>query len=232
MRLMMHVTLFAVLCAATGAHAAPVSFPDVNLETAIRSAIGKPVGAIQDTELLAITSLPAGGVQIADLTGIELCANLEELNLSWNLISDLSRLGGLTALTTLDLSGNPVTDAAALSTLTKLQILHLPYCGLSALPDFSALGGLSTLIVRENNITDITGLTGVTSLTILDLEWNELDFIDPLAGMVNLTQLLLGYVAVEDLVGLGRLSGARPALQLMARLFPRQQAHLYWADRF
>jgi predicted acetyltransferase len=48
----------------------------------------------------------------------------------------------------------------------------------------------------------------------------------------HLTQLLLGYVAVDDLVGLGRLTGPRPSLQLLARLFPRQQAHLYWADRF
>jgi predicted acetyltransferase len=51
-------------------------------------------------------------------------------------------------------------------------------------------------------------------------------------GHAHLTQLLMGYVGVSDLVGLNRLQGPRPLLALMARLFPRQQAQLWWADRF
>lgn len=48
----------------------------------------------------------------------------------------------------------------------------------------------------------------------------------------RLTQLLMGYIGVSDLVGLARLQGPRPLLALMERLFPRQQAQLWWADRF
>jgi predicted acetyltransferase len=48
----------------------------------------------------------------------------------------------------------------------------------------------------------------------------------------HLTQLLMGYLGVSDLIGLKRVQGPRPLLALMERLFPRQQAQLWWADRF
>jgi len=48
----------------------------------------------------------------------------------------------------------------------------------------------------------------------------------------HLMQLLMGYVRPGDLVTRGRISIPRGKGELMDRLFPLQQAQLWWADRF
>ncbi len=47
-----------------------------------------------------------------------------------------------------------------------------------------------------------------------------------------LMQLLMGYVRPADLAGMGRLQMPESMGGLMSRLFPLQQAQLWWADRF
>ncbi len=54
----------------------PVTFPDANLEAAIREAIDKPEGLIFTSDLDELTSLKTKG--ITDLTGLEYCSNLTE----------------------------------------------------------------------------------------------------------------------------------------------------------
>ncbi|MBA7507362.1 Internalin H [subsurface metagenome] len=95
-----------------GACAAPapemVTFPDENLEAAIRDALGKPAGeAVTPAELAGLTQLAATMQGITDLSGIEYCINLTVLNIWGNPISDLSPLASLTNLTMLNLMGKP-----------------------------------------------------------------------------------------------------------------------------
>jgi predicted acetyltransferase len=47
-----------------------------------------------------------------------------------------------------------------------------------------------------------------------------------------LMQLLLGYYGPEDLIAMGRLRMPASQLALARRLFPPQQAHMWWPDRF
>lgn len=70
-----------------------VSFPDENLETAIRDALSKPNGEeITDAELAGLTGLCAPDKGITDISGLEYCASLTELALSGNQIGDISPL--------------------------------------------------------------------------------------------------------------------------------------------
>ncbi|GAI41344.1 unnamed protein product, partial [marine sediment metagenome] len=56
-----------------------VTFPDENLEAAIRDALGKPVGEeITAAELAKLTTLKAESSGIIDLSGLEYCTNLTE----------------------------------------------------------------------------------------------------------------------------------------------------------
>ncbi len=87
-----------------------VIFPDPNLETAVREAIGKPTGDILSTDLQTLTSLDISSRGISDLTGLEQCGNLASLDLSGNQISDISPLLSLAELTTLSLAGNPLSN--------------------------------------------------------------------------------------------------------------------------
>jgi Leucine-rich repeat (LRR) protein len=70
----------------------PVVFADANLESIIRAAAGKPSGPLEPADLLKISSLNAQAANIANLSGLEYCQNLTELDLSWNRITDISTL--------------------------------------------------------------------------------------------------------------------------------------------
>jgi hypothetical protein len=88
-----------------------VTFADPNMEAAIREAIGKAIGPICRSDLEGLTSLSASERNISDLTGLEYCTNLTELDLRYNEISDISPLvqnAGLGEGDTIYLQGNPL----------------------------------------------------------------------------------------------------------------------------
>jgi hypothetical protein len=68
------------------------TFPDRNLEKAVREAIGKPTGPIHTADLKKLTTLDASRESIAALTGLEHCTDLEKLDLRTNPISDIKPL--------------------------------------------------------------------------------------------------------------------------------------------
>ncbi|MEE8374162.1 MAG: leucine-rich repeat domain-containing protein, partial [Dehalococcoidia bacterium] len=104
-----------------------ITFPDSNLELAVRRAIyeqlGKQTNDIRQSDLEQLTSLFDMGSsrgEIHNLYGLENCINLQQLFLYQNSIDDISPLSGLTELTTLILAGNEVTDISPLADLSGL----------------------------------------------------------------------------------------------------------------
>ena len=89
-------------------------FPDPNLDALVRMAIDKPEGAILPSELEGLTSLEAPERGITDLSGLEYCTNLTDLNLWDNRIRDISPLASLTNLTELWLYDNQISDISPL----------------------------------------------------------------------------------------------------------------------
>ena len=63
--------IFILLSFITLAHGVEVTFPDPNLEAAIREALNKPEGPITDADLAMLTELDASGRGIRDFTCIE-----------------------------------------------------------------------------------------------------------------------------------------------------------------
>ncbi len=118
----------------------PVTFPDANLEAAIRETINKPEGSIYPSDLESLTRLIARDKNIVDLRGLEYCVNLTQLWLDRNNISDLSPLADLTNLDELMLGDNNINDLSTLAGLTKLLWLDL----------------------TDNDISDISPLAGLT----------------------------------------------------------------------
>jgi Leucine-rich repeat (LRR) protein len=120
-----------------------VTFPDPNLEEAIRRAIGKTTNEdieedIYQSDLLGLTELESGAHGISSLTGLELCPNLKTLNLDSNQISDISPLSSLIGLTDLSLGNNQVSEISPLSGLSNLRMLSLSGNQIS---DISPLSG-------------------------------------------------------------------------------------------
>jgi Leucine-rich repeat (LRR) protein len=129
------------------------TFPDKNLEEAVREAIGKPTGPIHAADLKKLTELDVDFVGIADLTGLEYCTNLEELGLQFNQISGVSTLSRLTNLKELGLDHNQISDVSALSKLTNLKWLWLNHNQISDIKPLVSNSGLSKgdLVNLANN---------------------------------------------------------------------------------
>jgi internalin A len=179
-----------------------VTFPDANLEAAIREAIGKPEGPIDICDLERLTSLYAANRNIADLTGLEHCINLTSLTLSMNPLSDISALSGLTSLTYLNLSGNQISDILPLSGLTSLTWLNLSGNQISDILPLSGLTSLTVLVLEHNPLSDISPLSGLTSLTDLWLSYNQISNVSPLSGLTSLTVLHLSGNQISDITPL------------------------------
>ncbi len=209
-------------------HGEEVTFPDPNLEAAIREALNKQEGAITEEDLAGLTELDASERGIIDLTGIEYCINLEWLDLRGNQITDISLLSNLTNLQTLWSDHNQISDITPLSILTNLQWLGLssnqisdigPLIGLTNLwglslsgnqiSDFSPLSELTNLQwlnLRDNQISDIRPLSSLTNLQELWLDWNPISDFTPLSNLTNLQALNLWGLQITDISPLSNLT--------------------------
>jgi len=187
------VTLYALWMTDSDA----VIFTDPNLESAVRNALGIPVGDITVGNMKTLTALAAGpGIMYLD--GIEFAANLQQLTLFNNDISDVSLLGGLSNLEFLHLGANDLIDIAPLASLNHLETLILHYNTIGDISPLAALTNLQSLDIYENNISDISPLTGLINLQSLGLGSNNLSDLSTLAGLTNLTNLNLYNLNISE----------------------------------
>ncbi len=103
------------------------TFPDANLEVAIRKAINKPEGPIYASDLEPLTELDLLGNNISDISSLISLTNLRELWLAENSISDISALAGLFNLHTLDLADNNISDISPLVENSNLSVDDIVY---------------------------------------------------------------------------------------------------------
>jgi parallel beta-helix repeat protein len=184
-----------------------VTFPDPNLEAAIREAINKSEGDIYQSDLDNLTSLDADGRNIIDLTGLEHCTSLTELDLYYNQISNISPVSNLTSLTGLDLGYNQISNISPVSNLTSLTWLDLWGNQISNISPVSNLTSLTWLCLGGNQISDILPVSNLTSLTELDLGYNQISDISPVSNLTSLTLLWLSSNQISDIKPLVDNSG-------------------------
>jgi len=175
------------------AKAETVTFPDENLEAAIRDALGKQAGErITVDELANLTALDASASGITDLSGLEYCTNLDWLALRGNQISDISVLAGLTNLQVLWLGHNNISDISPLAGLTNLESLSLWDNNISDISPLAGLTNLWELYLGDNNISSISPLVANSGLGEGDtvyLEDNNLDLTEGSEDMQNIKAL-------------------------------------------
>ncbi len=160
------VGISLILAVLTGCPAT-VFIPDHALESAIRAELHKPFGLLTEADLLDVQALDGRQLNIRDLSGIEHCLNLQWLDLSDNLISDLKPLEQLgrpsspfdSPLVFLNLDNNLVSDIAPLVGLMNLQTLMVfgnPIPDLQALVTNAQYGGLGegdTVVVDYEHLS-------------------------------------------------------------------------------
>jgi hypothetical protein len=151
----------------------PVHFTDLNLKAAVERELWTTDPT--PTDMLGLTSLQAGSLDIRTISGLEYAKNLRTLGLRLNYVSDISPLSGLTELEYLVLHKNPVRDLSPLAGLTKLNYLNLNETQTTDISALSTLTNLGELILFYNKIHDVSPLLSMRFLTHLDLRLNPLD---------------------------------------------------------
>ncbi|HEL6726138.1 TPA: MucBP domain-containing protein, partial [Listeria monocytogenes] len=84
--------------------------------------------------------------------------SLENLDVTWNNITDLSALTANDHITNLNLSFNKFTNVAPIATMKKLKVLYLNNNNLTSIDSLNTLRGLSIAYADNNNITDLSKL--------------------------------------------------------------------------
>jgi Leucine-rich repeat (LRR) protein len=184
-----------------------ISFPDQNLQAAIREAVGKPTGDIYEADVENLTSLYAPERGIVTLTGLEHATSLRHLYLDSNNISDISPLANLSSLTDLYLGWNKISDMPQLGNLTSLTSLRLDSNNISDISPLANLSSLTDLYLGANKMGNISRLANLTSLKLLRLDSNNISDISALANLSSLTELDLGGNEIGDMSPLGELTG-------------------------
>lgn len=180
-----------------------VTFPDNNLETVIREALGKPFDEeILSTELAQLRELRIVYRDVSDLAGLEYCTNLTSLEVRGEPLNDISSLSSLTKLTRLTLCGNQISDISPLSKLTKLEFLCVEQSPVEDISPLSDLTNLKILGLADDQISDISPLVKLTRLTSLCLQNNKISDISVLSSLINLIDLRLFQNHVDDILPL------------------------------
>jgi Leucine-rich repeat (LRR) protein len=119
-------------------------------------------------------------------------ANVTNLTISYNQITDISPLNVLTSLIWLDAKNNQIVDIPPLNGLANLTHLDISYNQITDISSLSELTNLRRLNSLYNQITDISPLSGLANLTGLNLENNQITDLTPLSGFTNLSLNLHG----------------------------------------
>jgi formylglycine-generating enzyme required for sulfatase activity len=167
-----------------------ISIPDAGLNAAVSAALQKPIGPINERDLLSLVVLDASQRNVKNIAGLEAAHNLVSLDLHINQLTNFALPVELTNLASLDLSQNPLTNFFIPSGMTNLVKLFIESSGLTNLNLTANLAGLESLDLANNQFTSVN-LSNLTALADLDLGFNQFtDFSLP-PGLTNLETLIL-----------------------------------------
>jgi internalin A len=165
-----------------------ITIPDAHLAQCIAVALNKTPSTttFSNLDLAGILELSCANRSVMSLDGLEYLTSLIHLDLSYNLISDVSPLSGLTGLMDLHLTHNNISDASPLAGVTSVANLYLNENNLSSIADLSTLTNVAVLDVSSNRLTSLTGVAGKIWLYNLKASGNELTSLAPISALTRL----------------------------------------------
>lgn len=146
-----------------------VIFPDPNLEAVIRDTIEKPTGIIMFSDVKNIERLGGYNSGVNDLTGLEYCVSLIELDMSYNNIDNICPINSLKNLKYIHFANNNIIDCGCISEMTNLESIDL----------------------RMNDLEEISFLTNLTAVRYLYLEKTSIKTLEPIENLTNIESLMI-----------------------------------------
>jgi formylglycine-generating enzyme required for sulfatase activity len=175
----------------TPLRAQEVTIPDLALNTAVRDALGKPVGPITQQDMLGLTGLSAIFRGITNVQGLEFAQNLVALDLQDNRITNVNAITNLTKLVILDLSENRFPQLTLPAGMTNLTTLRLEFGALTNITFPVGLTKLASLRLGSNQLPSLALPADMTNLNILSVYLNQLTSISLPPTLTSLTNLSL-----------------------------------------
>lgn len=131
------------------------------------------------SESIYLESLSAEENELVDIYGLKNCTVLWNVSLKGNTyISDIDVLEkSAETLEALDLSGNMISDISVLGKCQSLKELNISDNKISSLEALSQCSELHSLDASKNRLTDINGLTGSRKFKYINLSDNEIEEI-------------------------------------------------------
>jgi internalin A len=175
------------------------------IQDVIRDIIQKPDGPIFESDLKNITSLNID--YVSELTGLEYCKELKQLDVSISEGIDFTPLNSLPKFTTLTLDVYKTDNVSFLAGLNKLTDLSLEVRNPTMDVDLSGLSSLvnlTSLKIDADWVIDLYPLADLSKLTYLDISTNcrkmtSESSLAPLAGLNKLRTLILEFYQPMDL---------------------------------
>lgn len=183
-----------------------VKFVDPSLDAAVRKALNFTNKDITRIDLVKLNRLEAVSSNITNLSGIEQCLGLWQLNLSGNPVNDLSPLSYLTGLERLDLSYCKLKDISSFKPINprSLKYLSLFRNEITDIAPISKVTELYSLDMSKNNIKDISALSSLAKLNRLSSYANRISDISALANLPNLSSVILEDNLITDISALSK----------------------------
>jgi Leucine-rich repeat (LRR) protein len=145
---------------------------------------------------------PPGPDWFPHLIGFDYFADVLQVNLFEENVTDVSQLANLPDLQKLSLTGTRVAYLEPLSSLDKLRILDLESTPVSDLRPLASLDSLEELTLDDTQVKDLSPLAAIEKLKVLKLTNAPVRDVTPLAKLKNLVLLVLNGTQVSDVTPL------------------------------
>lgn len=162
---------------------------EAKLDPMIESIIKENYGTknISKRLITSIETLDLSNQNLTSIEGLQYFINLKELNLSGNLLTDVTQLEGLEKLTKIDLSFNQLTHLELSS--KELKTLDLEANRVVTIDFIANLPLLQNLNLRANQVVDLKPLQTLNNLTKLNIRGNQVKSLEPLGNITTLMDL-------------------------------------------
>jgi len=149
--------------------------------------------------------LNASGTLISQLDAIRYLTKLQHLDISKTRVADVAPLANFTSLIRVNLSKTAVSDLDPLKGLQNLKGLDISGTQVRTLNSITTLTSLDRLDFSETSISDISPLGSLTKIVFLKFEQTSIANLDPLRNMTSLNLLFVDQTPVSDLSPLNGL---------------------------
>lgn len=172
------------------------------------------IASLEDLALMPnIEELQISYQDLDDLTGISALKNPVSINLMYTQITDVAELAGKQSLLSLNLYETNVTDVSCLDTCRRLEYLELGHTLVSAPEDCGGFSTVTELSLIGLKWDTLDGLERYTSLETLHLKNAQIGSIDALESIPTLRTILANGEIYERVKAMFENAGVKVIFQ-------------------